>query len=275
MNPDLASARPPRGDDHIGGRNAVTGLAARLRLTEGQLYSCLLTLVAAVLLATGLGNVHGVAGVALSQPQLVLPTTQPQPPVVVPEPVATGVAPPLDLPVAEPVPALEPVPVVGPDLPDYPYVPVTPTAPSPRPSEPPCDKQAVQDAGTTVITTANQLSGGRLPEKDLLAALGTVTGCDPTDPAILAVGLLIGLGHTVPDPGLPAPPPLLPFVEIPKPVVAALQPVRPQIDAVCGVLGLGNEVAALFIQAYPTPVPQLTAQTFFQALSACGQVRMP
>jgi hypothetical protein len=250
------------------------GIAARLRLTEGQLYSGLITLGIAALLATGLGNVHGVAGLALAQPPLTLPTTEPLAPVVVPEPVPTGVVPPLDLPsgVDQPLPVPEPIPVTGPDLPDYPDVPSAPTPPTPKPE--PCDNQAVQDAGTQVITTANELSGGRLPEKDLLAALGTVTGCDPTDPAILAVGLLIGLGNTVPDPGLPALPPL-PFVEIPKPVVTALQPLRPEIDAVCGVLGVGNEVSALFIWAYPAPIPQTTAQTFFQALAACGQVRNP
>jgi hypothetical protein len=255
----------------------IAAVAARARLTEGQLYSCLITLAVAVLLASGLGNVHGVAGAALAQPPLALPTAEPVAPVVVPEPVPTGVTPPLDLPTGSgsPLPPADPVPVVGPDLPDYPEVPLPPGGPTPPPKPEPCDNQAVQDAGTQVITTANELSGGRLPQKDLLAALGTVTGCDPTDPALLAVGLLVGLGHTIPDPGLPGPPPLVPYVEIPQPVVTALQPLRPQLDAVCGVLGTGNEVAALFIWAYPAPVPQTTAQVFFQALSACGQVRKP
>lgn len=252
----------------------IAALAARAHLTEGQLYSGLITLVLAALLAAGLGNVHGVANLALSEPPLVLPTAQP-PVVVAPAPSA-GQTPPLKLPVGVGVtgPAPAPAPWVEPDDSGLPDLPVTPTSPTPKPTEQPCDNQAVQDAGTQVITTANTLSGGRLPQKDLLAALGTVTGCDPTDPAILAVGLLIGLGSTVPDPGLPAPPPL-PFIEIPKPVVSALQPVRPAIDAVCGVLGTGSEVSALFIWAYPAPIPQATAQTFFQALSACGQVRMP
>jgi hypothetical protein len=253
----------------------IAAVAARARLTEGQLYSCLITLAVAVLLATGLGNVHGVSGAALAQPPLALPTTEPLAPVVVPEPVPTAVAPPLDLPLGEPVPPPAEVPVVGPDLPDYSEVPVTPSPPAPRPEPEPCDNQAVQDAGTEVITTANELSGGRLPQKDLMAALGTVTGCDPTDPALLAVGLLVGLGHTVPDPGLPGLPPIIPFLEIPQPVVVALQPLRAELDAVCGVLGTGNEVASLFIWAYPAPVPQTTAQVFFQALSACGQVRKP
>ena len=254
----------------------IAALAARAHLTEGQLYSCLITLTVALLLATGLGNVHGVSGAALAQPPLALPTAEPQAPVVVPEPAPTGVTPPLGLPVGEPVPAPTGVPVVGPDLPDYvPDVPGTPTTPPPSPKPEPCDNQAVQDAGTQVITTANELSGGRLPQKDLMAALGTVTGCDPTDPALLAVGLLVGLGHTLPDPGLPGLPPLIPYVEIPQAVVDALQPVRPQLDTVCGVLGTGNEVASLFIWAYPAPLPQTTAQVFFQALSACGQVRKP
>ena len=252
----------------------IAAVAARAHLTEGQLYSGLITLVVAALLATGLGNVHGVANLALSEPPLVLPTNQP--PVVVASAPAGGQTPPLQLPVGvgAPGPAPAPAPWVQPDDTGFPEQPYTPYVPVPQPTKKPCDNQAVQDAGTQVITTANTLSGGRLPQKDLLAALGTVTGCDPTDPAILAVGLLIGLGNTVPDPGLPAPPPL-PFITIPKPVVSALQPLRPELDAVCGVLGTGSEVSALFIWAYPAPIPQTTAQTFFQALSVCGQVRMP
>jgi hypothetical protein len=240
-------------------------------MTEGQLYSCLITLGTAVLLATGLGNVHGVAGTALAQPPLVLPTTAP---VVVPSPAAPGLTPPLPLPEGgEPVPFPVPEPGGPPEAPESP--PAPPPAPSPSPAPQPCDNQALQDAGETVIATADGLSGGRLPDKDLLAALGTVTGCDPTDPALLAVGTLVGLGQTLPDPGVPAPPPLLPFVAVPSAVVAALQPARAEIDAVCGIVGTGNEVGSLFLWAYPSPVPQLAAQAMFQALSVCGQVRQP
>lgn len=251
----------------------VAAAAERLRMTEGQLYSALITLAVAALLAAGLGNVHGVASSVLDQPPLALATTTP-PPVVVPSPVPTGTAPALDLPSTfEPGPLPAPAPGEEPQLPQTP--PSAEPTTKPSPPQQPCDNQAVQDAGKTVITTANRLSGGRLPEKDLLAALGTVTGCDPTDPALLAVGLLVGLGETLPDPGLPAPPPLLPFVQVPAAVVHALQPVRPEIDAVCGLIGTGSEVGSLFVWAYPTPVPQLEAQAMFQALSACGQVRQP
>lgn len=251
----------------------LAALAGRARLTEGQLYSCVITLGMAALLATGLGNVHGVAGLALAQPPLSLPPAVVPAPVVVPEPATPPLAG-LPLPAAPggvglPVPAPEPAPRPEPHQPDAPG---PAPSPSPTPSAPPCDSQAVQDAGTTVVTTLNGASGGRLPEKDLLAALGTITGCDPSDPAVLAIGLLVGAGHTLPDLDLPAPP-SLPFVEVPDGVVAALQPVRPQVDTVCGLVGTGNTVAALFIWAYPTPVPQATAQLMFQALAACGQVR--
>jgi hypothetical protein len=147
-------------------------------------------------------------------------------------------------------------------------------SPTPRPTKAPCDNQAVQDAGRQVIETLSGASGGQLPDKDLLAALGTVTGCDPTDPALLAVGLLVGAGQTLPDAGLPPLPPL-PYVQVPDVVVEALQPVRPAVDQVCGLVGTGSTVGALFLWAYPSPIPQTEAQVMFQALAACGQVRQP
>lgn len=250
-------------------------VASRLRLTEGQLYSCVITLGVAALLATGLGDVHGVSSAALAQPPLPLPSAQEPPPVVVATPAAPPFAgPSLDLPVGVGVPAPAPIPAPWTE-PDVPVIPQVPQTPVPTPKPEPCDNQAVMDAGRTVVTTLDGATGGQLPDKDLLAALGTVTGCDPTDPAVLAVGLLVGAGHTAPDPGLPPPPPLVPFLEIPGPVVASLQPVRAELDTVCGLIGMGNTVTSLFVWAYPTPVPQLTAQVMFQALSACGQVRQP
>ena len=131
----------------------------------------------------------------------------------------------------------------------------------------------MSDAGTGLVTTLDGLAGGALPEKDLLAAIGVVTGCDPADPAVIAVGLLIGIGKTLPDPGIDAP--VIPVVEIPGAVVSALQPARPVIDEVCGLVGTGSTVTSLFISAYPRPVAPLVTQALFQALSVCGQVRNP
>ena len=252
----------------------VKRVAALARLTEGQLYSALITIAAALLLLTGLGDVHGVVGTSLSDVP-VLAAPQPTfPPVVVPTPAP-----------AVPGPAVLPAP--GPPLPDLPVVepapvptydePVSPLPlprPTPSPAPAPCTAQPAMDAASFVLTTLNGPAGGRLPAKDVMGALGLVTGCDPADPAVIAVGLLIGLGHAVPDPGLPAPP-AVPFVEIPPAVVQALQPARAEIDAVCGLVGTGQTVASLFIWSYPTPIPQLTTQVLFEALAACGQVRTP
>ena len=55
--------------------------------------------------------------------------------------------------------------------------------------------------------------------------------------------------------------------------MTALQPARPVIDEVCGLVGTGSTVTSLFISAYPRPVSPLVTQALFQALSVCGQVR--
>jgi hypothetical protein len=255
------------------GSGPVTRLAALARLTEGQAYSATITLAAALLLLTGLGDVHGIVGTGLSQPPL---SAAPQPTaaaaVVIPAPAPVVPGPgeltALEPPLSEqpPMPAASAVPTFGQPSP-------TPI-PSPSPPAPECTAQPALDVVNLVLATLDGPAGGRLPDKDVAGALGLITGCDPADPAVIAVGLLIGAGHAAPDPGLPQPP-ALPFVAVPGSVVQALQPARAGIDAVCGLVGTGQTVASLFLWAYPTPVPQLTTQVLFQALAACGQVRQP
>jgi hypothetical protein len=255
------------------GSGRVARLAALARLTEGQLYTAALTLAAALLLLTGLGGVHGVVGTALSQASLPAVPQPTFPPVVVPT-AAPGVQGLGALPALEPPPAVGlPLPAPSPE-PTFDFLPAPTPSASPSPPAAACTAQPAMDAAQLLLTTLNGPAGGRLPDKDVMGALGLVTGCDPADPAVIAVGLLIGLGHALPDPGLPAPP-AAPFVEIPAAVVQALQPARAEIDTVCGLVGTGQTVASLFVWAYPTPVPQLTTQVLFEALGACGQVRQP
>jgi hypothetical protein len=248
----------------------VAALAAKARMTEGQLYSVGITLVAAGLLSLGLGDVHGVAGSAFAEPPLAQPGAT-LPPVVVPTPAPTPSVPLLPLtPSASPAPGFVPVPEPAPS--PEPIGP-SPIAPSPTPPPAACDLQSVSDTGKGLVTTLDALAGGNLPEKDLLAAIGVVTGCDPADPAVIAVGLLIGIGNTLPDPGID--PPVIPVVELPDPLITALQPARAQIDEVCGLVGTGSTVTSLFISAYPRPVAPLVTQVLFQSLSLCGQLRKP
>jgi hypothetical protein len=252
-------------------------LSSRLRLTEGQLYSSAIVLVLALLLLSGLGHVHAVVSSALAEGPVVGGPAAQVPVAGVPTPTAQPVAlPPLDLPSTgfprgpQPVPAPVPTQVV-----EQPLGPTTvPVRSAPTPSKSPCALQGEYDTAIQTLRTVNDAAGGRLPANDVIGALGLVTGCDPADPAVIAVGLLIGIGHALPDPGLPAPPPL-PFVQIPASVVSALQPARAVIDQACGLVGTGQAVASLFITAYPQPVPQLTTQVLFTALGACGQVRQP
>ena len=249
-------------------------VAARLRLTEGQLYSSVITVVAAAVLATGLGHVHGVSS-ALSAPVDLPALTQPATVAVPPPVVATA---PQLIHVTVPATAVSPISPINPPTPQWPSTSVPTQGPTPTPSPTtkptPCTLQAVSTAADSLITTLTSVSGGRLPDKDLKAVVGLVTGCAPASAAVVAIGLLIGVGHALPDPGLPNPP-AIPFIAIPAPVVAALQPARPAIDAACGLVGTGQTVTSLFISAYPRPIPQLTTQVLFQALAVCGQVRKP
>lgn len=262
----------------------MTTLSRRLRMTEGQLYSVAITLVVSVLLLLGLGDLHGVVGNALASEPLPLapagtPTTPAQPgdTNVVAGPASTPVLPPI-VP-TEPLPAPAPAPVPTDDTSPPAEPVVVPSGPTPSPSASPstCTVPGTQDGydkAIATIETVNGAAGGGLPAKDLELALGVITGCNAADPAVVVVGLLIGIGHTLPDPGIKNPV-VLPYVEIPPAVVAALQPARPAIDQACGLIGTGQAVESLFISAYPQPVPQLTTQALFTALSVCGQVRTP
>lgn len=262
--------------------------ARRWQLTPGQRYSSAITLIIAAALMTGLGNLHGVTGNDLAGPPLELapvaavpdvvptaggPTSTPSPDARVPLPAGNvPVFPPYDTgavpsPRAFPLSPPAPKPTVAPTTPP-------PGNPSPTPTPSPCAAAPVNDSAKDALTTLNGPLGGQIPQDDILAALGLVTGCSSTDPAVVAIGVLIGLGNTLPDPGLPAPPPL-PYPQLPAEVVTALQPLRPALDEVCGLVGLGNTAATLFITAYPQPIPQLTIQVFFDALAVCGQVRNP
>jgi hypothetical protein len=165
--------------------------AALARLTEGQLYSSLITLTVGGLLATGLGNVHGVVSSTLAQPALAaLPSAPaaPLPAIVVSTPA------PLPAPLPEPPPgdAFEAVPLAVPQAPptsqSFPPPPTfgpPPTrspAASPSPSPSPCTAQPLADAGAGAIWTLDGIAGGGLPDGDLIAAIALVTGCDPDDP---------------------------------------------------------------------------------------------
>lgn len=254
-------------------------LVQKLRLTEGQAYSVAITLTVAVLLLFGLGDLHGVLSNAVAASPLPLapaPGTVAVPPAG-PSPASTPPAPRFPLLGVEPEPAPEPTPLPSYDVTPPVTGPSGSPAPSPTPTGSSCrldGLQGVNDTALSTLETVNDLAGGRLPSDDVAAALGVVTGCDPADPAVVAVGLLIGIGHALPDPGVPNPV-VLPFVEVPGPVVTAIQPARPLIDQACGLVGTGQTVASLFISAYPQPVPQLTSQVLFTALSVCGQVRQP
>jgi len=257
-------------------------ITQKLRMTEGQLYSAIIVLVVSVLLLFGLGDLHGVAGSALAaQPLPLAPvpsgTAAPgQSGVVAVPPGAPLPAGPTGL---FPAPAPAPAPFPTDETPAY--VPSTPPTarPTASPTTPPstCTVSGTQggyDQGISVLEQVNQATGGALPAKDVELTLGVITGCNAADPAVVAVGLLIGIGHTLPNPGIPNPV-VLPFVPIPPAVVAAVQPARAVIDQACGLIGTGQTVESLFISAYPQPVPQLTTQVLFTALSICGQVRQP
>lgn len=257
-------------------------LAGRLGWTDGQLQTAVLgvalaTLVTLLGLPPALGR-SPFTGTAAAAPRTHT-TPGPSAPVVVPTAGALPLGPSLpgfDLP-GQPVASQDPVvdpaaPTLTPDPGRSGDTPEPTTSPTLDPTTP-CDAQAAQDAGATVITTLATASGGVVPQDSLLAALGTATGCDPSDPAIVALGLIVSIGGTLPDPGLPGLPPLVPPVTIPPALVQAVQPARAQIDTLCGTIATVSYLTNLGLSSYPNPIPATSSQVLFQALFACGQLR--
>jgi hypothetical protein len=160
--------------------SAFGALASRARLTEGQLYSSVITLALAGLLATGLGGIHGVVSSALSTAPLA-----PLPPAALPPDAVSSAAPVVPAPRPQPAaeapspydafadPLPQPAPYPEPELSAQPS-----SSPSPTPA--PCTAQPVDDAGTQAILMADAAAGGGLPDQEMLAALHLVTGCSPS-----------------------------------------------------------------------------------------------
>ena len=192
-SPVRQARRTPQAGPVEGGRLMSTGPARRWQLTPGQRYSSAITLIIAAALMTGLGNLHGVTGNDLAGPPLELapvaavpdvvptaggPTSTPSPDARVPLPAGNvPVFPPYDTgavpsPRAFPLSPPAPKPTVAPTTPP-------PGNPSPTPTPSPCAAAPVNDSAKDALTTLNGPLGGQIPQDDILAALGLVTGCAP------------------------------------------------------------------------------------------------
>jgi hypothetical protein len=164
----------------------VKALAGRINLSEGQLYSSAITLAVAVLLMTGLGNMHGVVSTSLSQAPLALPPAPSLPDVAVPRRSPTPApnpAPTVPPPMMLPAPAPAFAPTSLPPLSDTSFGPgPTPTA-SPTPSTTPCAAKPADDQVRAGLETANDVAGGGLPVDQILAILTAVDGCTGPSPS--------------------------------------------------------------------------------------------
>jgi hypothetical protein len=161
------------------GQNVVGAMAARARLTEGQLYTSVITLAVALLLATWLGTVHGVVSNAFAQAPLTpLPAAQ-LPPMAVPAATtapATTFAPAQTPFAAAPRPLPHPLPAPSP-RPPYSEPPAPAPSSTPSPTASPCTAQPVDDAGRDAILAADAQAGGGLPDEQMLEVLHLITGC--------------------------------------------------------------------------------------------------
>ena len=246
----------------------------RLGLTEGQTYTIAILVVVAVLLISSLTRLQGRVADLISAPGPSVTTTTGPASTASTRP-ATGTS--MSLP-RRPVPP--DAGAGGADRPTTPARPSTPATPTTvddgggTPTEPPCATDDAVQAFRGVIEQLDTLVGGVIPSATLVSALALATGCSQTDPVVLVLATLIEVGEGLPDLGLGFLEfPVLPFLEVPDPLVVLAQPLRPLLDPVCGTVGT---VGLLFSQvgpAYPYPLDATFAVSLFYAATTCGQIQ--
>ena len=247
----------------------LEALGARAGLSEGQVYTVILLAVVAALLTSSLTGLTGRIAEVAATP-------------LAPNPAEEAVAP------ATPTTALPDLPGIG--LPSAPTIgPPAPsagpppfTAPGPTdpldPDEPPpavpCDAQPLIDSVRDAVTSLDSLTGGSLPDGTVVSALAVATGCSNTDPAILLLAALIEIGQGLPDLGLGfLELPVLPFLEIPRPVIDLVQPARDVLDPICNTVATLAVITSQVGPSYQPPFNALFSVSMFYALATCGQLQ--
>lgn len=245
-------------------RTRAAAIAQRLGCTEGQIYTLTIGLSLSLLLLV-LGLQTNFTPVPRAEAQVLAP--QLGQPVDEPPPLnVTGGASLLDLAPLGPQPSfatLDP-PAAAPSTP--------PPAGSTDPEPNPCANDNLQQTAKPIVAA---LEGtGVVPSDSVLALLGVASGCNTTDPVVVALGLIAEFGSRVPDPGFRLPVIPLPFVEIPSAVVDLVQPLRPAIDPICDAAGAVVTVVLFGFATYPLGIDSTMLTAVNQVLLVCGQVRV-
>ncbi len=242
----------------------IGAVARRIGCTEGQVYTMTLGLsVAVLLLVLGLRTNFTPAPsaqAAVSEPSAGSPLEQ-----LVPSVSPDDGRAPVDVINRNPQPAIGQPPASGGTTPK----PATggSTPPAPRPCD---DDETVQ---TVAPVLAALKATGVVPSDSLLNLIGVVTGCNPTAPAVVAIGAIAELGSGIPDPGVEIPRIPVPFVELPQGVIDALQPLRPLTDPICAAFGSVVTVILYGFATYPLAIDGVMLTVVQQVLLACGQLR--
>lgn len=246
-------------------------LAARLGVTEGQAYTLGLLTAVAVLLLASLGDLTGRISDALAAP--VPPGTTTTTAVVPSDDDIGG-------PVAEPLSPFSPrddgagaPPVTSP--PSSPITsPFTPVEPPAEPAPRECAAAGLTTPVGDVARAVDALAGGVVPDGTIVSALALATGCSEADPVILLLAALIEVGQSMPDLDLGfIELPVLPFLEIPAPVVELVQPIRPVLDPVCNTVAVVNLITSQAGPSYQAPFDAVFSVSLFYALATCGQIQ--
>jgi len=244
-------------------------MATLLRWTEGQVYTATIGLtVALALLVFGLPGGFGGQPLAADtgNPSVPVPTAGPSSPPT----VGTAAPPP---PTVRPVPASTPGAPIG----DAPTLPPDasgprPTSPNaPTPEAPPDADCPPAEAARPIIDALGET--GVFPDDGTMLLLEHITGCSPSDPAVLLLGVLAEFGSGLPDPGFEIPGLQLPFVEIPPAIIEAVQPLRAAIDPLCDAVGASSAVFFYGLGTWPGGVGSAVGTPIRQVLLACGQLR--
>lgn len=140
----------------------------------------------------------------------------------------------------------------------------------PQPPSPPCDAQPLLDV-TSQVLDALKVAGA--PSNATKLLLAHLTGCKPSDPVVLALGVLAETGSGLPDPGVALPVVPIPFVEVPQPVIDAVQPFREIIDPTCDAIGASATVAFYGLSTYPLGIDVAVLTGIRTILLVCGQLR--
>jgi hypothetical protein len=245
----------------IGGRTPrLTPLARRAGCTEGQLYTVVIGLVVAVVLAS--------SGLPVAFREAVRPLAGAERPRVAPDlsPPTSAV----DLVIDPSSPFLDPGrPLIEPPVDDPAEPPEAPTTDDDEPMA--CESQAALDLTDELLRTLNVL--GVLPDTSVTQLLANLTGCKQGDPVLLVIGVLAQLGSRLPDPGFDLPLIPLPSQDLPPDVVALVQPLRDAIDPICGAASSAAQIAFYGLAGWPLALDAVSLQAVNQVLLVCGQLQ--